>query len=347
MKKTTLILGLSLMLFGVFAGSNASAQDTSVTQVTMPSDTLYTEAPVAGSAVMMPSDTLYVEAPATGSVVTAQKPDYGKLLGIKDYDELPDDAILPVTREEAEEVIAAMILAARAPGQDAINRAQVLNDYKIEVLKRRLLEDALRKSYTDEYARRLDRLENFLMLLLANQGLDSGAINNVLAGLGATPQGGSTVVLPGQQGAQAQNLQPGQAGSSALVPGASDGRTPVALAPGAKAASWEHFLSQVFYAFDSSKLDDKAKKVLDDVAGWVKETGMGITLRGWASPEGKMSYNNKLSGRRVNAAADYLKSKGISASLLKVIPSGIDSMKDTKSKYPAGRRVDIRPDYGE
>ena len=328
MKKIHFVLGSTLAALGAFAGS-ASAQDTAVTQVTMP------------------ADTVYVAPAAPGSVVTTEKPDYGALLGIEDYDRIPDNAVLPITREEAEEVIAAMILAARAPGQDAINRAKVLNDYKIETLKHRLLEDALRKSYTEEYARRLDRLENFLMLLLANNGLNPGAINNLISGLSGTPQQGSTVFLPGQNGTTAARLADGTPASQTLVPGASDGKTPVALAPGAKAASWEHFLSQVFYGYDSAKLDDNAKKVLNDVAGWVKQTGMGITLRGWSSPEGKMSYNNKLSERRVNASADYLKSQGVSALLLKVIPSGIDSMKDTKSKYPAGRRVDIRPDYGE
>ena len=232
-----------------------------------------------------------------------------------------------------------MIVAARAPGQAAINRAKVLNDFKVETLRRRLLDDALRKSYTEEYERRLDKLENFILLLLANNGLSPNAINNLVSGLTGTQPGSAAVIPTGQNGATGT--------SSSLVPGASDGSNPVALRPGAKAASWEHFLSRVFYGYDSSKLDEEAKKVLDDVAGWIKETGMGVTLRGWASPEGKMSYNNKLSARRVQAAADYLKKQGISEGLLKVIPSGIDSMKDTKSKYPAGRRVDIRPDYGE
>lgn len=304
MKKRDIILSLTLGALSV-AGTTAGAQEARVTRVTMPQDTIVT--------------------------VRTDRADYGKLLGIEDYETLPGNALLPITREEAEEVISAMIVAARAPGQEAINRAKVLNDFKVETLRRRLLDDALRKSYTEEYERRLDKLENFILLLLANNGLSPNAINNLISGLTGAQQ------IPGSAATTA----------SSLVPGASDGTTPVALRPGAKAASWEHFLSQVFYSYDSSNLDEEAMKVLDDVAGWVKETGMGITLRGWASPEGKMSYNNKLSARRVQAAADYLKKQGVSEGLLKVIPSGIDSMKDTKSKYPAGRRVDIRPDYGE
>lgn len=312
MKKRDIILSLTLGALSL-AGATAGAQEARVTRVTMPQDSVAT--------------------------VRTDRADYGKLLGIKDYESLPGDALLPITREEAEEVISAMIVAARAPGQEAINRAKVLNDFKVETLRRRLLDDALRKSYTEEYERRLDKLENFILLLLANNGLSPNAINNLVSGLTGTQPGSAAVIPAGQNGATGT--------SSSLVPGASDGSNPVALRPGAKAASWEHFLSRVFYGYDSSKLDEEAKKVLDDVAGWIKETGMGVTLRGWASPEGKMSYNNKLSARRVQAAADYLKKQGISEGLLKVIPSGIDSMKDTKSKYPAGRRVDIRPDYGE
>ena len=335
MKKIHFTLSL---LTALTAFGGISAQETAaVTQVTMPGDTVATLQPAPMTAIQ--ADTLYYT-PGSAPVAGAENAgtDYGAILGLDNYDQIPDDALLPITREQAEEAIAAMIVAARAPGQEAINRAEILNDFKVEMLRRRLLEEALRKSYTDEYERRLDKLENFILLLLANNGLDPNAVTNLISGLTGNGQPGSTVVLPGQNGAVPAN---------GLVPGSSDGTSPVALAPGAKAASWEHFLSQVFYAFDSSKLNADAKKVLDDVAGWIRETGMGVTLRGWASPEGKMSYNNALSGRRVQAAADYLKSKGISEKLLKVIPSGIDSMKDTKGKYPAGRRVDIRPDYGE
>lgn len=316
MKKIRYILCLSLPLLAGMATS-ASAQTRRVTQVTMPVDTVILDARPRDQYLLQP--------------LPESRADYGKILGIENYEEMPGDALLPLTREEAETVIRKMIVAARAPGQEEINKAKIVNDFKVEMLRRRLLEDALRRSYAGDVERRMDKLENFILLLLANNGLDQNAVERLIASLNGTPMPGQNVV----------------GADSRLVPGASDGSSPVALAPGAKASSWEHFLSQVFYDYDSSKLSDEAKRVLDDVAGWVKENNMGVTLRGWASPEGKMSYNNKLSGRRVQAAADYLKSKGVSSSMLKVIPSGIDSMKDTKSKYPAGRRVDIRPDYGE
>lgn len=267
-----------------------------------------------------------VSTPDSVVVVEERSPSYidlGEIVGIEDYDKLPDNALLPITREEAEEIIAKMIVASRAPAQEQINRAKTLNNFKVETLKKRLLEQALRQSYADEYERRISRLENLILLLLGRGDLDPAAISNLLSGAGA--------------GAPATN--------ALIDPAAGD--THVPLAPGAKAISMDHFLSQVFFAFDSSKLTEDSKKVLDDAAAWIQATNMGITLRGYASPEGNMKYNNKLSGRRVKACADYLVSKGVSRNMLKVIPSGIDSMKITSDIYPDARRVDIRPDYKE
>ena len=87
--------------------------------------------------------------------------------------------------------------------------------------------------------------------------------------------------------------------------------------------------------------------MLDNVAGWIKENKMAVELRGYASPEGNMHYNNRLSGRRVNAAADYLRTKGIADEYLHIVPSGEDTIKEKSAQYPDARRVDIRPYYGE
>lgn len=271
-----------------------------------------------------------VSTPDSVVVVEERSPshiDLGEIVGVEDYDKLPDNALLPITREQAEEIIAKMIVASRAPAQEQITRAQALNNFKVETLKKRLLEQALRQSYADEYERRISRLENLILLLLGTGDLDPATISNLLSGAGAANGTGT-------------------AGTNSLIDPAA-GDTHVPLAPGAKAISMEHFLSQVFFAFDSSKLTEDSKKVLDDAAAWIQATNMGITLRGYASPEGNMKYNNKLSGRRVKACADYLVSKGVSRNMLKVIPSGIDSMKITSDIYPDARRVDIRPDYKE
>ena len=60
----------------------------------------------------------------------------------------------------------------------------------------------------------------------------------------------------------------------------------------------------VQFAKNSAELDATAKTTLDKVSGTVKVVA-------YASPEGTESYNKKLSQRRANAVADYLRAKGV------------------------------------
>lgn len=292
---------------------------------------------VAQTTQVAPADT--VDVTRAGAPVLSSE-DYAGALGIKDWDKVEDDALLPITSKQAEELITKMIVASRADSQRKLKEAEVLNDFKVETLKNKLLESALRNVYTKDYEERMDRLETLLLITLAQQNggnLDPALVNYLLGNgdLASLLTGGAT---PG--------TTPGNS-TTAVLPGANGQQNTIPLAPGAKADSWGHFLSQVFYAFDSSKLDAKAKVVLDNVAGWIKENKMAVELRGYASPEGNMRYNNRLSGRRVNAAADYLRTKGIADEYLHIVPSGEDTIKETSAQYPNARRVDIRPYYGE
>ena len=292
---------------------------------------------VAQTTQVAPADTVDVTR-ADAPVLSSE--DYAGALGIKDWDKLEDDALLPISSKQAEELIAKMIVASRADSQRKLTEAGILNDFKVETLKNKLLEAALRNVYTKDYEERMDRLETLLLITLAQQNggkLDPALVNYLLGNgdLASLLTGGAT---PG--------TTPGSS-TTAVLPGSNGQQNTIPLAPGAKADSWDHFLSQVFYAFDSSKLDAKAKVVLDNVAGWIKENKMAVELRGYASPEGNMRYNNRLSGRRVNAAADYLRSKGIADEYLHIVPSGEDTIKETAAQYPDARRVDIRPYYGE
>ena len=294
---------------------------------------------VAQTTQVAPADTVDVTR-AGASVLSSE--DYAGALGIKDWDKVDDSAILPITPEQAEELITKMIVASRADSQRKLKEAEVLNDFKVETLKNKLLESALRNVYTKDYEARMDRLETLLLITLAQQNggkLDPALVNYLLG------NGDLASLLTGGV-APAQGTTPGNS-TTAVLPGTNGQQNTIPLAPGAKADSWDHFLSQVFYAFDSSKLDAKAKVVLDNVAGWIKENKMAVELRGYASPEGNMRYNNRLSARRVNAAADYLRAKGIADEYLHIVPSGEDTIKDTAAQYPDARRVDIRPYYGE
>ena len=281
---------------------------------------------MAQTVEVAPADTVDVTRAETHALSSE---DYAEALGIQDWDKVEDNAILPITREQAEELITKMIVAGRADSQRKLKEAEILNDFKVETLKNKLLESALKNVYTKDYEQRIDRLETMLLILLAQQngGKLDPALVNYLLGNG-----------------DLASLLSGGAAQGAAAPASG---TTTTILPGAKADSWDHFLSQVFYAFDSSKLDAKAKVVLDNVAGWIKENKMAVELRGYASPEGNMRYNNRLSGRRVNAAADYLRAKGIADEYLHIVPSGEDTIKDTAAQYPDARRVDIRPYYGE
>lgn len=60
----------------------------------------------------------------------------------------------------------------------------------------------------------------------------------------------------------------------------------------------------IFFAQNSDELTPTSKEVLDKISGTVDVTG-------FASPEGTSKYNLKLSERRANVVANYLKNKGV------------------------------------
>lgn len=290
--------------------------------------------------------------PADSVVMSASEDDierqvWDAIYATEGYEEMAPDALLPITKEQAEELITQLILEARKPYVEAHHRDSVLTAFKVETLRRRALDQALARTYTEPLERRLDQMERLLYALLLSRGdLDPTVINHLLAGSDLP----GSYVIPAQNLA-AQGETPGHQSTSTndrvkkpLTPGRIiDPEEAIALKPGLDSKEIELYMSVAYFDFDSSKIKGESAETLDNVAAWMKENDLRISLRGYASPEGKMSYNNKLSGRRVNAVADYLVGKGVPRDRLEVIPSGIDSMKDTKSKYPLGRRVEIRP----
>lgn len=65
----------------------------------------------------------------------------------------------------------------------------------------------------------------------------------------------------------------------------------------------------IFFAQNSDELTPTAKEILDKISGTVDVTG-------FASPEGTSEYNLKLSERRANAVANYLKNKGVTVDVV-------------------------------
>lgn len=244
----------------------------------------------------------------------------GKCSDCKDCDgcKKDKDEYLPICRDEAEELITKMIVEARAPYVQKREQDRMLQRFKVETLKRRLLDQALRATYVDEYKDRLDRMERLLMtLILANNGkLDPTTINAILGGQGLDKTPGATLVPSAPAASLTDNT----------------------VVAGGMA---ENFLSQVFFSVAKADLTAQSKETLDGVVAWMKENStVKMALKGYASPEGNLNFNNRLSGRRVNAVADYLVANGISRDRLEITPSGIDSVTNT---WPEARRVDIRP----
>lgn len=313
MRKSNLISSaVATLLLGI--GLNANAQDVVLTQqVTQSGDTV----------------TIIENAPRTTDTHSVDQQVWDMIKSTEGYDSIPDDALLPITQDQAEELITKLILEARKPYVEAAYRDSVVRAFKVETLKRRALDQALARTFNEPLERRLDQMERLLYALLLTRGDLSPEVINHLLGGNMLPQGAiqKTDTVPASQ-LRREPVTPDEA---------------IALKGGLNNKEIDLYMSVAYFGFDSSKLDSEAIKTLDNVVEWMKENDLRVSLRGYASPEGKMSYNNKLSGRRVNAVADYITSKGIARDRLEVIPSGIDSMKDTKSKYPKGRRVEIRP----
>lgn len=330
MMRSKFILSSVSVLGALFLGASiqAGAQEVVTTVVdTVPHDVVVVPVAMSNPASSQSSDAM-------------ERRVWEAIRSTEGYDSLPGDVLLPITREQAEELITKLIVEARKPYVEAAYRDSVLHAFKVETLKRRALDQALARTYTDPYERRLDQMERLLYALLLSKGdLSPEVINQLLGGQG---QPGSSFLTP--QGAQATPSKCCNASNSAMKERKE--LTPdeaIALKSGLNNKEIDLYMSVAYFTFDSSALSSETKETLDNVVAWMKENDLRVSLRGYASPEGRMSYNNKLSGRRVNAVADYIIGKGIPSTRLEVIPSGIDSMKDTRSKYPQGRRVEIRP----
>ena len=66
---------------------------------------------LAQTVEVAPADTVDVTRAETHALSSE---DYAEALGIQDWDKVEDNAILPITREQAEELITKMIVAGRA-----------------------------------------------------------------------------------------------------------------------------------------------------------------------------------------------------------------------------------------
>jgi peptidoglycan-associated lipoprotein len=79
---------------------------------------------------------------------------------------------------------------------------------------------------------------------------------------------------------------------------------------------------RVFFGTNSKNLTSAAKATLDKQAAYIKSSKISVVIEGHADERGTREYNLALGERRANAVSDYLMSKGIAKSSIKVISYG-------------------------
>jgi peptidoglycan-associated lipoprotein len=82
-------------------------------------------------------------------------------------------------------------------------------------------------------------------------------------------------------------------------------------------------LKDIYFAFDSYKLDATAKATMASNADWLKANeGATVQVEGHCDERGTNEYNMALGANRAKAAADYLKTLGIPAQSISTVSYG-------------------------
>ena len=82
-------------------------------------------------------------------------------------------------------------------------------------------------------------------------------------------------------------------------------------------------LNDVFFAFDSWKLTDEAKRALEQDAAWLKaNANKSLMVEGYCDERGTAAYNLVLGERRAKAAQNYLIELGVEPSRLTPVSYG-------------------------
>ncbi len=104
--------------------------------------------------------------------------------------------------------------------------------------------------------------------------------------------------------------------AGAIVPGSANDPTSTAFFQ-------QSVGDRVLFAVDQSTLTTEGRATLDAQAAWLlTNTDYQAVIEGHADEQGTREYNLALGARRANAAQEYLISKGVPASRLRVISYG-------------------------
>jgi len=88
---------------------------------------------------------------------------------------------------------------------------------------------------------------------------------------------------------------------------------------------------RVFFGTNSKNLTSAAKATLDKQAAYIKSSKISVVIEGHADERGTREYNLALGERRANAVSDYLMTKGIAKTSIKVISYGKERPVSTDS----------------
>ena len=101
----------------------------------------------------------------------------------------------------------------------------------------------------------------------------------------------------------------------------------------------------VYFAFDSSDLDDEAKKHLQENAEWMAEdTSRVLTIEGHTDEAGTSDYNLALGERRARITKEYLVRLGVEGDRIQIItygeerPASSDDTMNRRSVFVATRK---------
>ncbi len=80
---------------------------------------------------------------------------------------------------------------------------------------------------------------------------------------------------------------------------------------------------RVFFGYDSTDVNDEAKKILDVQVAWLKsDPSIRITIEGHCDERGTREYNIALGEKRANSVKKYLVANGVEATRIKTVSFG-------------------------
>lgn len=103
-------------------------------------------------------------------------------------------------------------------------------------------------------------------------------------------------------------------------------------------------LENLYFDFDHYQLRSEAKRALDDLAAFLKRTpGAQLELFAFADDVGTTEYNLKLSQKRGESVASYLRQKGVDQTSIAIVARGKQSVKeiDVTWQRQYNRRVEF------